>query len=66
MESSTSTNQEDSGQQDAGIDHLRLFDDITVLLEDGAAGEQVNPGGHSNPDQAETEQIKHIKKERTS
>ncbi len=60
MESNTSTNQEDSGQQDAGIDQLslRLSDDITVLLEDSAAGGQVNPGGHSNPDQAETEQIK--------
>jgi hypothetical protein len=58
MESNTSTNQEDSGQQDAGIDHLRLSNDITVLLEDSAAGEQVNPEGRSNPDQAETEQIK--------
>ena len=32
MELNTSTNQEDSGQQDAGIDHLRLSDDISHVI----------------------------------
>jgi hypothetical protein len=58
MESNTSTNQKDSGQQDAGIDHLRLSDDISVLLEDSTAGEQANTEGHSNAGQGDPEQIK--------
>jgi hypothetical protein len=66
MESNTSTNQEDSGQQDAGIDHLRLSDDISVPLEDNAVGEQVNTEERSNPDQPKQNKSKHIKKERPS
>jgi hypothetical protein len=58
MESNTSTNQEDSGQQDAGLDQLRLYDDISALLEDSAAGEQINTEVLSNADQADPDQIK--------
>jgi hypothetical protein len=58
MESNTSTNQEDIGQQDAGIDHLRLSDDISVLLEDSAAGDRVNTEERGNADEGNPEQIK--------
>jgi len=66
MESNTSTNQEDSGQQDAGIDHLRLSDDITVLLEDSASGEQVTQKDIATRTRRKQNKSKHIKKERPS
>jgi hypothetical protein len=58
MESNTSTNQGDSGQQDSSIDQLRLSDDITILLEGSGADGQVNTEVLGNSDQVDPEQIR--------
>jgi hypothetical protein len=42
METNTSPNQDDNGQQDASIDQLHLSDDITILLEGSEAEEKIN------------------------